>query len=240
VLHGSVFLSHTGWYVRLDSRHTNAYVKVVASKKRAEPPASERGRDAAKQETRAALIRAATELFTEQGLDAPSLDAICARAGFTRGAFYVHFADREELIVAVMEQGTASFLDRILAEHREGGGEGAALDLFGIVAAFTAAVSGGAFAAFGSVPLDRFLAACARSPALRRRYVGRIEETRERIAEAVRAGQRAGAVRGDVDALAAAGLLVATALGAGVLLELRVSFDPAAHAAAVTTMLAER
>jgi TetR/AcrR family transcriptional regulator, transcriptional repressor for nem operon len=226
--------------VALDSLHTSAYVKTVAEKKkRGGPPASERGRDAAKQETRDALVRAATELFSKHGLDAPSLDAICARAGFTRGAFYVHFADREELIVAVMEQATASFLDRILAAHDVDAAEArGALDLEGIIAAFTAAVGGGAFTAFGTVPLDRFLAACARSPALRRRYVKRVERTRERLAEAVRAGQDAGAVRRDVDAAQTAGLLVAVALGAGMLIELRVPFDAADHAAAVTRLLA--
>ena len=50
-------------------------------------------RDAAKKETRSALIRAALKLFHEEGFDGPSLDAICARAGYTRGAFYVHFKD---------------------------------------------------------------------------------------------------------------------------------------------------
>ena len=53
---------------------------------------------AAKQETREALLQAAMAEFAEKGLDLPSLDAICARAGFTRGAFYVHFRDREELV----------------------------------------------------------------------------------------------------------------------------------------------
>jgi TetR/AcrR family transcriptional regulator, transcriptional repressor for nem operon len=214
----------------LDSLHTNAYVKTVVKKA---GPVSERGRDAAKQETREALIRAGVELFSKQGLDAPSLDAICARAGFTRGAFYVHFADREELIVAVMESATASFLDAILAAR------GADLDLHQIIAAFAAAVAGGTFPAFGTVPLHRFLAACARSPTLRKRYVRLIEQTRARVAEAVRAGQDAGTIRRDVSAEHAAGLLIAIALGVGTLTELRVPFEAAEHAPAVVRLLAD-
>ncbi|MCZ7684911.1 MAG: TetR family transcriptional regulator [Sandaracinaceae bacterium] len=54
--------------------------------------------------TREALVDAAAELFAEQGLTGPSLDAICAKAGFTRGAFYVHFATRDDLIAAVVEK----------------------------------------------------------------------------------------------------------------------------------------
>lgn len=189
-------------------------------------------RDATKQETRDALIRAGAELFAKQGLDAPSLDALCAHAGFTRGAFYVHFKDREELIAAVMESATASFLEAIMAVR------GAELDLFGICAAFTAAVSGGTFDALGAVPLHQFLAACARSEKLRRRYVKLIEATRERLAESVRAAQRAGRARGDVDAFHTAGLLVAIGLGVGTILELKVPFDAKAHGRALDALLA--
>src|SRR5262252_1452795 len=57
-------------------------------------------RVASMQRTREALIQAGIELFAEKGLDAPSLDEICDRAGYTRGAFYVHFADRDEFVVA--------------------------------------------------------------------------------------------------------------------------------------------
>jgi TetR/AcrR family transcriptional regulator, transcriptional repressor for nem operon len=61
-------------------------------------------RAAAKTATREALIEAAATEFIEHGPSAPSLDAICERAGYTRGAFYVHFKDREELLVAVMDR----------------------------------------------------------------------------------------------------------------------------------------
>jgi AcrR family transcriptional regulator len=211
----------------------------VAKKSLARAPESSRDggkpssqRDATKQETRDALIRAGAELFAKQGLDAPSLDALCAHAGFTRGAFYVHFKDREELIAAVMESATASFLEAIMAVR------GAELDLFGICAAFTAAVSGGTFDALGAVPLHQFLAACARSEKLRRRYVKLIEATRERLAESVRAAQRAGRARGDVDAFHTAGLLVAIGLGVGTILELKVPFDAKAHGRALDALLA--
>ena len=72
-----------------------------------------RPREAAKQETREALIAAALVEFAAHGVDAPSLDAICARAGYTRGAFYVHFRDREELMVAVVERVMGGFLEAI-------------------------------------------------------------------------------------------------------------------------------
>ena len=72
-------------------------------------------RELAKQETREALIRAGMAAFTEQGIDLPSLDAICARAGFTRGAFYVHFKDREDFFAAVAEQALQDFVNWVIS-----------------------------------------------------------------------------------------------------------------------------
>src|SRR5688500_7579666 len=60
-------------------------------------------REQTRADTREALIEAALGTFVGAGLDAP-LDEICRRAGYTRGAFYVHFPDRDALILAVVEQ----------------------------------------------------------------------------------------------------------------------------------------
>lgn len=79
-------------------------------------------RELAKQETREALIRAGMAAFTEQGVDLPSLDAICARAGFTRGAFYVHFKDREDFFAAVAEQALQDFVNWVISTGEAQGG----------------------------------------------------------------------------------------------------------------------
>jgi AcrR family transcriptional regulator len=47
--------------------------------------------------TTGALVAAARELFISDGFSATSLDAICARAGVTRGAFYHHFSNKEQI-----------------------------------------------------------------------------------------------------------------------------------------------
>lgn len=54
--------------------------------------------------TRAALIRAARQLFGERGYDDVPSAQIAAEAGVTRGALYHHFADKRELFEAVFEQ----------------------------------------------------------------------------------------------------------------------------------------
>src|SRR5580700_6965980 len=90
--------------------HTKPYVNRM-------PAAAPANREETKVRTRAALVDAGIALFGEQGLDAPSLDAICERAGFTRGAFYVHFRDRDEFLEAVMERLGGQFLDAVLADE---------------------------------------------------------------------------------------------------------------------------
>ena len=53
--------------------------------------------------TRAALIRAAGEVFVERGFHAASVEAIAERAGFTRGAFYSNFSGKEELFAELLQ-----------------------------------------------------------------------------------------------------------------------------------------
>lgn len=63
--------------------------------------------------TRARLLAAATQAFAERGFYGTSVEDICERAGFTRGAFYSNFASREELVIALAEQRSARMRDRV-------------------------------------------------------------------------------------------------------------------------------
>ncbi|MDX3434200.1 TetR/AcrR family transcriptional regulator [Streptomyces sp. ME01-18a] len=47
--------------------------------------------------TTGALVAAARKLFISDGFSATSLDAICAEADVTRGAFYHHFSNKEHI-----------------------------------------------------------------------------------------------------------------------------------------------
>ena len=52
--------------------------------------------------TRERLIRAARDMIAERGFHRVSLDAIAARAGLTKGAFYDNFHSKDELFLAVV------------------------------------------------------------------------------------------------------------------------------------------
>jgi AcrR family transcriptional regulator len=58
----------------------------------------------AKARTRARLLDAACEVFAEKGFAAASVDEIAERAGFTIGALYAHFDNKEALFLAALEQ----------------------------------------------------------------------------------------------------------------------------------------
>jgi AcrR family transcriptional regulator len=176
--------------------------------------------------------------FAERGLDAPSLDGICARAGFTRGAFYVHVRDREDLIAAVTERILGAFVDAVVAT------ETGDRDLETTVNRFAAVVAalddrGAAEAAPGetgaapfTVPFHQLLAACQRAPGLRRRFASILEDATRRLADAARRE-----VDADADPDAVARLLVLVALGVRVARELGLELHTAAVRDAALRML---
>lgn len=59
---------------------------------------------ARRQQTRERLLDAAVEVFAEDGLQGAAVETICARAGFTRGAFYSNFSSKEQLFLVLLER----------------------------------------------------------------------------------------------------------------------------------------
>ncbi|WP_378742109.1 TetR/AcrR family transcriptional regulator [Nocardia brasiliensis] len=75
-------------------------------------------------ETRERLLTAAYEAFSEEGFGRATVERVCERAGFTRGAFYSNFGSLDELFLAMWEQRSAAMLaevQRILDEIPVGG-----------------------------------------------------------------------------------------------------------------------
>ncbi|WP_052512929.1 TetR/AcrR family transcriptional regulator [Paracoccus sanguinis] len=63
-----------------------------------------RSRAQMQEETRSRLIEAANDIIAEGGVAAASIRGVCERAGFSQGAFYSNFTDKEELLLALLEQ----------------------------------------------------------------------------------------------------------------------------------------
>jgi AcrR family transcriptional regulator len=188
--------------------------RVKAAKAR--KPSKVRGRRATPEGTRDALIEAGIALFAKRGLDGPSLDDICAHAGLTRGAFYVHFEDRDDFLVAVMDRVGGPLLDELFAA-----GEGG---LVGAVSRFVEASATGRYPLMpaGGIRPYQLLDACARSPVLRERYLGLVRTSVARVTELVKDGQATGVLRGDVDPAHVGKLALALIVGIQTLADLGV------------------
>jgi AcrR family transcriptional regulator len=212
-------------------------------------------RDDAKQQTRAALVQAALELFGEQGLDVPSLDAICDRAGYTRGAFYVHFKTREDILAAVMDQVGAAFHARVFegltaeaaaAANQPTRSDAGARRMHHAIRRFVDVVGSGAYprmATEGKGALIRphqVVDACARLPIVRERYRDLVQVSVDAVAGLVKADQDDGEVRRDVDPQIVASMVLALVIGAQTMADLGLPLDPADLASAIERMLASR
>jgi AcrR family transcriptional regulator len=205
--------------------------------------AARKSRKIAMAETRQALIVAGLAEFAEHGLDAPSLDKICARAGFTRGAFYVHFKDREDFIVAVMEWRLGAFIDAVIGTgDTEMGLEptvrrfvDAILEMTQGAPAEGPGVQGDAEGA--TIQLHRLLEASERSPLIQDRLVDMLEGAVQRVTDVAGEEQAIHAMREDVDAKVVGTLMVALAIGVITAVEAGLRLDSERIGEAVIALL---
>lgn len=68
-----------------------------------------------RQQTRERLMAAAIEVFAERGIAVASVEEICERAGFTRGAFYSNFESKDELCLDVLRRKGEQYLTAMQA-----------------------------------------------------------------------------------------------------------------------------
>jgi AcrR family transcriptional regulator len=65
--------------------------------------------------TRKALIQSARRIFARDGFEAARIEEIAASTGHTRGAFYAHFENKEELFFALLEQESHQRVEELRA-----------------------------------------------------------------------------------------------------------------------------
>jgi AcrR family transcriptional regulator len=71
-----------------------------------------------KQQTRLALMRAAYDLILLHGYDAVTVGAIADHANYGRATFYLHFADKEDLVWAIMQRHYDFEANKVLEQSR--------------------------------------------------------------------------------------------------------------------------
>ncbi|HEY5628058.1 MAG TPA: TetR/AcrR family transcriptional regulator [Candidatus Limnocylindrales bacterium] len=111
----------------------------------------EPARTARRDVTRERVLDAAREVFAEKGVFGGSVEEICERAGFTRGAFYSNFADKDDVLRALVEREQGRLLTHLDASLEAVDGEiAAAPDLESVLHSIVDRI-------LRSVPVDRQL-----------------------------------------------------------------------------------
>jgi len=68
-----------------------------------------------RQQTREHLLAAAAEVFAERGFHGASLDEVASVAGFTKGAVYSNFKNKEDLLLALFKENYDREMDALRA-----------------------------------------------------------------------------------------------------------------------------
>lgn len=87
----------------------NNHMSETNVRRRGRPPRHEGARD----QTRAVLLRAGTEILTEHGFASTGIDLVLKRAGVPKGSFYYYFSSKEEFGAAVIEQYASYFANKL-------------------------------------------------------------------------------------------------------------------------------
>jgi len=171
--------------------------------------------------TRAFILQSAAEAFAERGYGDTTLSELIARSGLTKGAFYFHFASKEQLALAVLEEKQRQWREfvqeQVLARPR-------AIDQLLALGPAMIRLHREDPGAYSAQRLTRDL---ARVPELADRVRAQTRDWIELVAGIIRAAQRDGDLAVRLDATALATILVAATDG---LKDLSDVIDPPSRA----------
>jgi AcrR family transcriptional regulator len=79
-------------------------------------------RSARKAHNRTRLLEAAARVYARRGIDVATLDDVAAEAGFSKGAVYSHFGNKENLLRALLEEHLTAQLEEQVELFHSGEG----------------------------------------------------------------------------------------------------------------------
>lgn len=153
-------------------------------------------------ETRGMILDAAARLFANRGYGQTSVDSVIADAGLSKGAFYHHFVSKEALLAALLDDRQRRCAEQMQAAVTPASSLREAIDRL-VAASFVTTEAD----ADGVRLYFEFCLQATRDPAAQEVVAKSLAECRNVVAGMLKIAQPA-AVRGDLDADAAATLLV--------------------------------
>ena len=179
-------------------------------------------------EIRAALLKAAAEVFAERGYSGSRVQHIAERAGLTTGAIYNRFSGKSELLLEALDLHTSALLNE-LADA-----ELSATDLLQTIGVALLGDEGPA----STLLLEAFMAA-RREEEVADRLRPRLAVERERLAKLVDADKRAGAIDPSLDTAAVVTFCQSVGLGMRMLSAIDSEMpDPQAWQSVIASLLA--
>ncbi|MBN7793466.1 TetR/AcrR family transcriptional regulator [Microbacterium esteraromaticum] len=160
-----------------------------------------------RENTRARLFEAAGQVFAEVGLEGATVEAVCERAGFTRGAFYSNFESKDELFLMLAGTVAAGRLTAVREQVTAMAADGALEDCTaaGLV---QRVVDAGADDRLSIMLMSEIRIRALRDPAFGAAYLAQEHEVETSIAEIIREIVDAGTIALRLDPLLAARVLM--------------------------------
>jgi AcrR family transcriptional regulator len=159
--------------------------------------------------TRAKLVDAAAEVFSERGYDGAGVQEIARRAGLTTGAIYGRFTGKAELLREAIAARSTDELDELFNQHRF---EGHVSDVIRVAGSHLVERRDDDARTGETLLLEAFVAA-RRDPEIRVGVKAILEERAARLAEIIEAAKADGSVDAAVDTDAAVRFCHAVGLG---------------------------
>ncbi len=159
--------------------------------------------------TRARLVDAAAEVFSEKGYDGAGVQEIARRAGLTTGAIYGRFSGKAELLREAIESRSTFELDELFSQHRF---EGHVSDVIKVAGANLVERADAHEHAGNALLLEAFVAA-RRDPEIRVAVKDILEDRAASLGEIIEAAKLDGSIDPDVDTDAAVRFCHAVGLG---------------------------
>lgn len=158
------------------------------------PPVTETKRRRSREQTRQRLTEAALTVFAHNGFERATVDEIVREAGFSKGAFYVHFETKDDLFWELLEERIEKQQEMFRA----------AIDPTLGVEENERRILNAVFETRRTDPLSpaiflEFVAHASRNEKVRDRLAHLYERWHSFILEALTGGREAGMVRTDVD-----------------------------------------
>ncbi len=140
-----------------------------------------------REHTRVCLVAAAAKVFSRRGFDKASLDEVAEEAGFTKGAVYSNFKGKEDLFLATIDAHFEERLASIKRVMQEDPGEEGIAHAAGMDFMQRLNADPEYFALF-----FEFWAYAQRNPAVKRKFLPRVQRFRSALAELFEAKTAAG------------------------------------------------